>query len=70
MDGSILEEQTLAQGSENTWDLSEYEQVEFRFGNTRSVVLVVNGERMDLSELPNLDKPQNVLIQFKPLVGE
>jgi cytoskeletal protein RodZ len=70
MDGSILEEQTLAQGSENTWDLSEYEQVEFRFGNTRSVVLVVNGERMDLSELPNPDKPQNVLIQFKPLVGE
>jgi cytoskeletal protein RodZ len=70
LDGSNLEQGQVAQGEEKTWNLTEYEQVRFRFGNTRAVALLVNDAPMDLSELPNPNRAQNVLIHFKPLLRE
>jgi cytoskeletal protein RodZ len=65
--GSTISEETLAQGNERNWNLSEYQQIRFRFGNTDVVGLLVNGEAIDISELP---QTHNIVILYSPLVNE
>jgi cytoskeletal protein RodZ len=69
-DGSNLEQGQVAQGQEKKWNLTEYEQVKFRFGNTRAVALLVNDAPVDLSKLPNPNRAQNIIIHFRPLATE
>lgn len=65
--GRTISEETLAQGNERIWDLSEYEKVRFRFGNTDVITLLVNGEAVDISDLP---QTHNIAILFSPLENE
>ncbi|GAA0366011.1 helix-turn-helix domain-containing protein [Bacillus horti] len=55
---------TVANQQEETWDLSEYNVVDFRFGNTASVELLINGEVVDLSDIPNRGTSINLIIEF------
>jgi cytoskeletal protein RodZ len=70
VDGSNLEQGQVAEGEEKTWNLTEYEQVRFRFGNTRAVSLLVNEAAVDLSGIPNPNRAQNLIIRFIPLTVE
>lgn len=62
-DKSTIETEKLPQGNERVWNLTEHEEVRFRFGNTQVVSLFVNEEPLDLSNLPQV---HNILIQYKP----
>lgn len=55
---------------EETWELGEYSKVDFRFGNTASVELLVNGENVDLSDIPNRSSAINLIVEFEPAANE
>lgn len=44
---------TLNQGETETWDLTEYTEIELHIGNMRELSIMVNDLEMDLSDLPN-----------------
>lgn len=52
---------------QETFDISDLEEVYIRFGNTIHLQLLINGEEV---EVPKESGPQNVIIRFQPLVGE
>lgn len=66
-DGRTISEETLAQGDERNWNLSEYEVIRFRFGNTDAMTLLINGEAVELTDIP---QTHNIAIRFTPLDSE
>lgn len=62
-----ISEERLAHKNERNWNLSEYEEVRFRFGNTDVITLLLNGKAVELSDLP---QTHNVAIRFSPLDSE
>lgn len=61
---SIASNATVPDQGELTWDLQEHAKVNFHFGNTASVELLINGEVMDLSEIPNRGRSIRLIIDF------
>jgi cytoskeletal protein RodZ len=62
-DDKVIQSEKLSKGLEATWDLSQYEEVRLRLGNSHVVNLLINGVQVDITDLPQV---HNIAIQYKP----
>ncbi|WP_202077218.1 helix-turn-helix domain-containing protein [Caldalkalibacillus salinus] len=64
---TMIDQPTIEEGDERTWDLSDKRNIKIRFGHLRGKKILINGTAVDLSEVEDDLQSHNIIIQYEPL---